>query len=188
MVVAREDLISAVVEKVGQAAFGNPLVTNVLRGQVVEAIVAMALEPEWRWCAADYSGWDFERGDGLRLEVKQSASRQSWATAKPSRATFDVAARTGYNSDTSWVDAPGRHAHLYVFAHHPLTGDEVDHRDPDQWNFHIVPTAVLPPVKQLGIGQIEQLGRRCTFDTLRDTVADVASTIDITMPNKEPEA
>ena len=186
--VAGAALISTVVEKVSQAAFGNPLVTNVLRGQVVEAIVAMALEPEWRWCAADYSGWDFERGDGLRLEVKQSAARQSWVSVKPSRAAFDVAARTGYNGDDSWVDAPGRHAHLYVFAHHPRTGDDVDHRDPHQWNFHVVPTAVLPPVKQLGIGQIQRLGRRCWFDTLCDTVADVAGTIDITMPNKEPGA
>ena len=88
--------IDDVIAKVSQAAFGSALVTNVLRGQVAEAIVALVLEPEWNWCSADYSGWDFERADGLRLEVKQSAAMQSWSTGKPSKAIFDVAARTGH--------------------------------------------------------------------------------------------
>lgn len=83
--------------KVADAAFGRPLITNVLRGQVVEAIVACALEPEWHWCAADYSSWDFDRADGFRVEIKQSAARQSWATSdKPSSCSFDIAERKGY--------------------------------------------------------------------------------------------
>lgn len=47
--------VDEIVARVSNAAFGRPLVTNVLRGQVVEAIVASALEPEWTWCAADYA-------------------------------------------------------------------------------------------------------------------------------------
>lgn len=69
--------VADIQRKVADAAFGRPLITNVMRGQVVEAIVACALEPECRWCAADYSSWDFDRADGVRLEIKQSAARQS---------------------------------------------------------------------------------------------------------------
>lgn len=56
------------------AAFGSPLVTNVHHGLIAEAIVAKALGPTWRWCSSDYSAWDFERTDGVRLEVKQAAA------------------------------------------------------------------------------------------------------------------
>jgi hypothetical protein len=71
----------------GYAAFGQPLIVNVLRGLVAETIVAEALSLEWTWCSTDYSAWDFIRSDGKRLEVKQSAARQSWAAngAKPQR-------------------------------------------------------------------------------------------------------
>ena len=74
-----------VVAKAADAAFGKPLVTNVLRAQLVEAMIALVLVPEWHWCGADYAPCDFERADDLRLEVKQSAARQSWSTDKPSR-------------------------------------------------------------------------------------------------------
>lgn len=57
------------IAKVCDAAFGKPLVTNVLRGQIVEAMVAIVLEPDWQWCGADYAPCDFERPDGWRLEV-----------------------------------------------------------------------------------------------------------------------
>lgn len=93
---SRAPSIDDVVDRVSHAAFGRPLVTNVLRGQVVEAIIALALEPEWTWCASDYASWDFERADGRRLEVKQSAARQSWAAPAHGivRPSFDIKERT----------------------------------------------------------------------------------------------
>jgi len=170
--------IGDVIAKVSQAAFGSALVTNVLRGQVAEAIVALALEPEWNWCSADYSGWDFERADGLRLEVKQSAAMQSWSTGKPSKAIFDVAARTGYwEAGTEWIAKAGRPAHLYVFAHHGIYGDDADHRDPSQWGFYVVPSHVLPDVKQLGLATISTLTSVVPVAALANTVRAAASQI-----------
>lgn len=167
-----------VIAKVTEAAFGKPLVTNVLRGQVAEAIIALALEPEWNWCSADYSGWDFERGDGLRLEVKQSAARQSWDTTKPSKAIFDVAARTGHwERGTEWIAGIGRPAHLYIFAHHGIYEDHADHRDPSQWDFYVVPTSALPDIKQISLGTIRAMTVVVPFTGLAETVQGVAETI-----------
>jgi hypothetical protein len=167
-----------VIAKVSQVAFGKPLVTNVLRGHVAEAIIALALEPEWNWCSADYAGWDFERADGLRLEVKQSAAMQSWSTGKPSKAIFDVAARTGYwESGTEWIAKAGRPAHLYVFAHHSIYGDDADHRDPSQWQFYVLPSGTLPDVKQLGLATINTLTSAVPVAALADTVRAAASQI-----------
>lgn len=165
-----------VITKVTQAAFGKPLVTNVLRGQIAEAIVALALEPEWDWCSADYSGWDFERGDGLRLEVKQSAARQSWDTTKPSKAIFDVAARTGHwESGTEWIARVGRSAHLYIFAHHGIYEDHADHRDPSQWDFYVVATSALPDIKQISLGTIKAIAAAVSIDELAAAVRSIAN-------------
>ena len=107
--------IDAIQQRAGEAAFGGPLITNVHRGLIAEAIVAAALEPEWKWCAADYSAWDFERPDGLRLEVKQSAARQSWAlNDKPSVCSFDIAERSSRWEGPTLITEAGRYANVYV--------------------------------------------------------------------------
>lgn len=170
-----------VVEKVSQAAFGKPLITNILRGHVAEAIIALALEPEWTWCSADYAGWDFERSDGLRLEVKQSAARQSWGTDKPSKPSFDVAARTGYwEGGTRWIEKPGRAAHLYVLAHHGIYDDSADHRDPSQWEFFVIPSGSLPDIKRISLKAAQGLAPAVTIAELAKVLGDIAG--GITLP------
>jgi hypothetical protein len=170
--------IADIMRKVSEAAFGKPLITNVLRGHVVEAIIATALEPEWTWCSADYAGWDFERADGLRLEVKQSAARQSWtAPSNKSRPSFDIAARTGHWVGAEWIEEAGRAADIYVFAHHDVSDDGADHRSPEQWTFYVIPTERLPEGKQIGINRVISLARPCRYSALRDAVQVIANEV-----------
>lgn len=173
----REPGVADVVARVSDAAFGRPLVTNVLRGHVAEAIVALALEPEWRWCSADYCSWDFERTDGLRLEVKQSARLQTWDTGGGAqvRPSFDVRERTGRWEQAAWIAEPGRPAHLYLFCYHGRCNPRTDHRDPEQWEFFVVPAAALPPVKRLALGSVSRLAIPCGYPDLRDQVQRAAS-------------
>jgi hypothetical protein len=160
--------IEDVVARVSREAFGRPLVTNVLRGQVVEAIVAMALEPDWKWCAGDYSSWDFERADGLRLEVKQSAARQTWAAPSHGRInpSFDIKARSGRWEGATFVAEPGRAAHIYLFAYHPRADADADHRDPLQWEFFVVATSRLPATQRVGLAALQKLCDSVAFDEL----------------------
>lgn len=72
--------------RASEVAFGSTIIQNNLRALVVEAIVDYALKPSWRWCSQDWSGWDFEHESGVRLEVKQSAARQTWTA--PSSDSF----------------------------------------------------------------------------------------------------
>jgi len=169
--------IDAVVAKVSEAAFGKPLITNVLRGQVVEAIIAMALEPDWKWCSADYASWDFENATGCRLEVKQSALRQSWETDASVKSVpgFDVAARKGRWEGTKWIAEPGRAAHLYILAYHGIADDSADHRDPRQWAFFVIPSMSLPPVKRLTLPKAKQLAQPCSVADLRSVANAVAA-------------
>ncbi|MCB2074957.1 MAG: hypothetical protein H6917_04955 [Novosphingobium sp.] len=164
------------IAKVCEAAFGKPLVTNVLRGQVIEAIIALALEPEWTWCSADYASWDFERDDGLRMEVKQSAYRQSWKTDPNAKISpgFDVKARKGRWEGSTFIAEPGRAAHLYVLAYHDIRDDSADHRDPAQWSFFVIPTPEIPPVARIGLGSVKRLTEPVSILDLRDHVSTVA--------------
>lgn len=161
--------------KSAEVAFGTPLIVNNLRALVAETIVHCALQPEWRWCAGDWAGWDFEHADGTRLEVKQSAAKQTWTAQpkQPSSPRFDIGARSGH-----WVDGgiwqqsetTRRFADLYVFAFHPVLDDSADHRDPSQWSFHVVRTELLPATKSIALSRVRGLAEPVGYDDLFATV------------------
>ena len=72
--------------------FGAPLLRNSIRGELVEEMIAVALEPEWALCADDWGACDLMQTDGpLRIQVKQSAARQSWhgELSPPPRPRFE---------------------------------------------------------------------------------------------------
>jgi hypothetical protein len=161
-----------VVSLCATAAFGPPIVVNNMRGLVAEAIVRLALPDEWRWCSGDWQAYDFEHTDGTRLEVKQSAARQSWKAGprgygKPS---FDIATRKGRYDGAEWIAGEGRNADLYVFALHSVIDESADQRDPSQWRFSVVPTARLPQSKRISVARLQALGRFVGFLDLAELV------------------
>ena len=154
--ISADDLVT----RASAAIFGKPLVVNVWRGLLVESLIDLILPCEWTWCATDYAGWDFLHVDGTRLEVKQSAARQSWKAIGRSRgARFDIAPRTGAWDGAGWLTEakPRRYADLYVLAHHPVTDETADHRDPYQWVFHVVLTARLPTTRSVSLETARRL-------------------------------
>lgn len=164
---AQPSLIEAVRRHASDAAFGRPLIQNNLRAMVVEAMVDLALPEGWRWSSADWAGWDFEHNDGTRLEVKQSAARQTWAAPRnPGQRRFDAALRQGRWEGSVWLNEPGRHAHLYLFADHPITDDTADHRDPAQWLFYLVAASALPSAKTVSLNRVALLAAPSRYDEL----------------------
>jgi hypothetical protein len=160
--------------KVCAAAFGSPLVSNIYRGLVAEIIVGAALGPEWELCSGDWRGWDFEHSTGFRLEVKQSAARQTWTgTRKATVPIFDIRTRTGYFDRADWVADPRRFAHIYVFAHHPIMDGSADHRDPSQWRFHVVPANRPPTGKTISLVKVALLSDPTPWIGLKAAVESV---------------
>jgi hypothetical protein len=155
-----------------EAAFGRPIVQNNLRALVVEVIVGHALTPCWRWCSEDWYGWDFVHEDGARLEVKQSAARQSWVAPKNSRPKprFDIRERTGFYDGAIWYEKTGRHANIYIFAYHPIIDDRADHRDARQWRFYVTATTQLPNTKSIGLSAVRALSPELEWGDLRHAV------------------
>lgn len=145
--------MQAIIANATRAAFGRPLVNNVLRAILVEAIVDASLDQGWEWCSSDWALCDFKHSDGTRLEVKQSAARQSWhsETDKPSSAMFDIAPRKMAWDGKQWVPSSGRNAEIYVFAHHPIVDATADHRNPAQWVFYVVLASTLPSTARISL-------------------------------------
>jgi hypothetical protein len=157
--------------RASQVAFGDPVVQNNFRAVVVEAIAECALKPAWRWCSRDWYGWDFVHEDGTRLEVKQSAVRQTWAAApKPSKPRFDIRNRVGFYEGSAWYAQPGRHANIYVFAYHPITDESADHRDARQWQFFVIPTTMLPRTNTISLSALTALSPSCEWSGLPGAV------------------
>jgi hypothetical protein len=144
------NLLNQIFAQIIRDLFDQPVISNLYRPHYVERMIALALGEAFELVSSDWSGWDIESRDGIRIEVKQSAAWQTWSEAtgaKPSSGVFDISARTGHWADggARWVPEEGRQAHLYIFAWHPVTKtDKVNHRDPAQWSFYVVLAADLP--------------------------------------------
>ena len=58
---------------------------------------------------------------------------------------------------TEWHLGVGRHAHLCVFAYHPLAGTTADHMDPSQWVLYVTAAECLPPSKRIALATVRSL-------------------------------
>lgn len=160
---------SKVIERISERMFGKPILRNDIRGEVVEEMVAMALEPDWELCAGDWAAFDLQhRTSKLRMQVKQSAARQSWhsGTCPIVRPCFSIAEKTGRWEGATWIAEPGRNADIYVFGWHPLTEVDADHRDPDQWLFYVVAAPILPTQKTISLTPLRKLASPTSFANL----------------------
>ncbi|MEO6199470.1 MAG: hypothetical protein ABIO68_06005 [Sphingomicrobium sp.] len=169
------------VTRLAQRCFGKPIIRNALRGELVEEIVAMALEPEWMLCAGDWAAFDLKQANGpLRIQVKQSAALQSWskADARPPKPCFSISQKTGrWEDGDRWVEEVSRNAEIYIFGWHDRADEGADHREPDQWQFFVVPERDMPAQKSLSLSTLRKLAGPVTFGELAQRVSDVSKTI-----------
>ena len=159
--------------------YSGPVMNNVCRGDYVECLIAWALGDDWRltWMDGwDWAAWDCEHtSSGARLEIKQSAARQTWdkGTTVPRRKpAFDIAPCTGYwTREGDWIERPGRQADIYIFAWHGGEGDQADHTDSRQWCFFVVAEKELPQVqKSIGLSGLKEIATPCGVSDLRTAV------------------
>ena len=54
--------------------FDQPLISNLFRPHYIERMVGFALGDRFQSVSADWSGWDIESAERVRIEVNQSAA------------------------------------------------------------------------------------------------------------------
>ena len=174
-----------IVERLVKRVYGQPLIENAYRGDYMEYMVALALGETWR-LTPPWVSWDLEHGASrVRVEVKQSAARQTWteppvAKEHPRRPRFDITPQQGYylNRDADWVSTPlQRQADIYVFAWHPEREEQLaDHRCPEQWRFFVVSERRLPRrQKSIGLRPLGRLTDPCVYRDLAEIIGSVAA-------------
>lgn len=176
-----DDIRKAVADRL----FGAKLVQSNFRGEVVESIIAKALGPCWVHCSDGWGGWDFQKtmesGALVRLQVKQSAARQSWKTKRKPTPSFRISEVSGYyEEDGEWKSDRGRHAEIFVFGWHGDTSDSADHFDAKQWKFYVVPESLLKKEtrKSIPLSAVKKLDVCHTkFVDLKDKVEKMALSI-----------
>ena len=104
----------------------------------------------------------------------------SWIRRGPAAAGFDIAARQGYwpRDGGPWIEAPGRLAHLYVFAWHGRHDEHADHRNAEQWQFLVTGENVLVTgendlpsgQKSIGLARLGEIATRCGIAELRRVI------------------
>ncbi len=168
--------------------YDRPVINNNHRGEYVECMIAVALGEEWELTSLAgwyWGAWDCEHvGSKDKLEIKQSAAKQSWggesdkprtAPGRCRNARFDIAPRDGYylRDGGTWVKDQGRPADVHVFAWHGETDEHADHRDAAQWRFFVVAKRCLPSgQKSIGLGPVAKLAACCGIADLRQTVEE----------------
>ncbi len=123
----------------------SDLVSNATRGVLAEFIVAKALGLRTDCVRMAWDKCDLVAQDGLNVEVKSAAYIQPWAQREPSKISFSVQSKRGWDANTNVQDKEARrHADVYVFA---LLAHEdkstIDPLDLDQWRFWAVSTLFL---------------------------------------------
>ena len=176
-----------ILDRLVEQSFNQPVLCNVERGMYVEYMVEHTLrtsDPAWRMTGT-WDGWDLEYGErGPRVEVKQSGALVKWGPKAPIVSSkgsprFNIEPHGRYwetsplgQTETIESRSPRRHADVYVFAWHGVTDrDEVDQRDPTQWQFYVVPEHRLPPgQKTISLNPLAALGHASSYAELAEAV------------------
>ncbi|WP_106640157.1 hypothetical protein [Allosphingosinicella vermicomposti] len=172
---------NAVTKRLADRLFGAPILRNSIRGEIIEEIVAMAREPDWLLCAGDWASCDLRHSSsGFRIQVKQSAARQSWHTGSCGipKPRFSIAEKTGrWENGDRWIEERSRNAEIFVFAWHPLTSASADHRNAHQWEFYVAAEPSLPRQKSISLDGIRRLASVVSVEKLRERVEEIASSL-----------
>lgn len=106
----------------------SDLLSNATRGVLAEFIVAVALEIPLDPVREEWGAYDLTTAEGIKVEVKSAAYIQSWRQDRLSKISFSVPKTRAWDSDSN------------------RQANEQEVIDPlylDQWQFFVLPTAVL---------------------------------------------
>ncbi|MBN2095007.1 MAG: hypothetical protein JW727_03085 [Candidatus Aenigmarchaeota archaeon] len=121
----------------------SDLVSNALRGQIAEFIVASALGVSGG-VRGIWDSYDLDFGP-LKIEVKSAAYIQSWSQKRHSDIRFVISPTKAWSAETNESEKDSRRqADLYIFCLLKHKDKEtIDPLNLDQWDFYIVPTKAL---------------------------------------------
>ena len=161
----------------------SDLNSNTARGLVAEFIVAQALGCV-DTCREEWCPYDRLTKNGVRVEVKAAAYRQTWAQRKASPIRFQIGPTRAWNAEAgTFAKSIERQSDLYVFC---LLENKIPSPDDplnlDRWSFYPLATAELnrkcPAQRSISLARLIHFGaRKYDFSGLKDAVARIAASV-----------
>lgn len=135
--------------------FEQPIIHNQLLKEFVKELVLHSLwNYQWKLVDGAAQNWDLEHLNGCCLKVVCSSACQLRPTGfvGAQYPVFCIGQRPEAGSDAR------QKADLYLFAWHPVPQlRQADHRDPQQWQFFLIPERLLPEKKKtLGLRPVQK--------------------------------
>lgn len=156
---------------------GSDLLANTYRAYIAEYIVGIAVGSDEE-VSDPWTEYDLDTPEGIKVEVKSTCEFQTWAQRVPSRAVFGVGPARKWDEELGKPRGDlRRHADVYVFC--VLRAAEQGMPDPldvAQWDFYVVPTAVLDRdvgggAKSISLARISSLcHEKVDFDSVHEAV------------------
>ena len=154
----------------------SDILSNATRGRFAEFIVATAINIDKTALRDEWSAYDLETIDGIKLEIKSAAYVQSWFQRSFSKISFSIKAALYWDSLTNKQSSEKkRHADVYVFCllHHDnkLT---VDPLNLNHWEFYILSTKELNEYTRsqhsITLKSLQRLTNSVSYDKLHETI------------------
>ncbi|RYE00979.1 MAG: hypothetical protein EOP50_02795 [Sphingobacteriales bacterium] len=154
----------------------SDILSNATRGRLAEFIVATAMDINIATCRDEWSAYDLETPEGIKLEIKSAAYLQSWYQKVLSKISFSTRAALYWDSLTNQqATVKKRHADIYVFCllHHREKAT-VDPLDLNQWSFYVLPTHELNAYKRsqhsITLKSLQGLTDAVRYDELKERI------------------
>ena len=149
MIPTRQEIVRRVADQI----YGQGILNNAHRGDVVEMMVLASLGNDWNHVGLGWHPWDLQRGQGqgrVRIQVKQTAAVQLWGPTKHRALNFGWRPNppSYFHRDNPGepIENEGWFCELFVFGLHDETDEtRIDQADPEQWSFMVIPTNHLKP-------------------------------------------
>lgn len=146
----------------------SDLRSNTTRSSLAEFIVAIAVGAQLG-TRIEWDSYDVLSPAGTRIEVKSSAFRQSWAQRGPSAIRFGGLRARTWSPESAYAPEQTYNAEVYVFAlQTALDHESYDALDTSQWEFWVLPAAVLEAtgMRSISMPTLDKITNRVSFDDL----------------------
>lgn len=157
----------------------SDILSNATRGRFAEFIVATATNIDQTMLRDEWSAYDLDTPDGIKLEIKSAAYLQSWFQKALSPISFSTKATlySDYSDNPTSEQSleKKRHADVYVFCllHHD-NKQTVDPLNMNQWEFYVLSTRELNDYTRsqhsITLKSLQRLTTSIPYDRLYDTV------------------
>ena len=154
----------------------SDLLSNATRGRFAEFIVATATNADTKQIRDEWSAFDLETREGIKIEVKSAAYVQSWFQRKLSPISFSTKAAFVWDWITNKQEETARRsADVYVFC-------LLDHQDKqtidplnlNQWTFYVLATKELNNYKRsqhsITLHSLTNLTKAVLYNELEDEI------------------